>query len=90
MAWTTTTVDTIITNAAAVLHGLVLLASADGGDVTLYDGTDPAGGRKIATFKGTAHKSKPIHFRPPLLCERGIYVDVGSSVNEVLIHWDPA
>lgn len=89
MAWTNTTADAVITNAPAYLHGLTLLASAAGGDVTVYDGADPGAGRKILTAKGAANVSLPIAFYPPLLCERGIYLDVGSSVTEVTVHWDP-
>lgn len=89
MAWSNVVADGVVTSHAAVLHGLVLLASAAGGDITVYDGTDPNGGRKILTAKGAANVSNPIPFYPPLICERGIYVDVGTSVTEVLIHWDP-
>jgi len=88
MAWTNLTGDTIVTSAAAMLHGVVLLASSAGGDATVYDGTDPNGGRKILTVKGAANVSNPVAFYPPLVCERGLYVDVGSNVTEVLVHWD--
>lgn len=90
MAWTNTAVDTIVTNAPAYLHGIVLLASAAGGDATIYDGTDPTAGRKVLTVKGPANVSNPIAFYPPLVCERGIYLDVGSDVTEISVHWDPA
>jgi len=89
MAWTNTGVDAVITNAPAYLHGLVLLASAAGGDATLYDGTDAGAGRKIGTFKGGANLSNQVVFYPPLPCERGLFLDVGSNVTEVLVHWDP-
>lgn len=89
MAWTNTDVDALITDGPALLHGLILLCSAAGGDVTLYEGQDPGSGRKVGTFKGEADVSKAIQFRPSLICTRGIYVDVGSSVTEATVLWSP-
>ncbi len=88
MAWTNITDNARITTHAAKLHGLVILASTTGGDVTVYAGQDD-GGRKIGRFEGVADHSRPINFRPPLECESGIYVDVGSSITEVLVLWEP-
>ena len=89
MAWTNTDVDTIVTNAPAYLHGLVLLCNVTGGDVTLYDGTDETAGRKILTAEGQALISPQLAFYPPLVCDRGLYVAVGDDVLEVTVHWDP-
>jgi len=89
MAWTNITADARITSSAALLHGLVILASVTGGDVTVYAGQD-VGGRKIGRFEGVADHSRPINFRPAIECDSGIYVDVGSSITEVLILWEPA
>lgn len=82
-------VDTRITTHPALLHGLVVLASAGGGAVTVYAGQDTSG-QKIGTFEGANNISNPIRFDPPLSCPSGLYVDVGSSISEVLIHWSPA
>jgi hypothetical protein len=89
MGWTTITADARITTHPALLHGLVLLVSSDGGDVTVYEGQDVTSGRKVGRFEAKTDTSRPIHFNPALECERGIYVDVGSNVTEVLIHWSP-
>ena len=87
--WTNISVDTRITTHPALLHGLVLLCSTTGGDVTVYSGQDTSG-QKIGTFEGIADQSTPVMFAPPLECDSGLYVDVGSNVTEVLILWGPA
>lgn len=89
MGFTNLSADRIVAYGPALLHGLVLLTSADGGDVTVYSGQDATTGQKILTVEGTANVSRPISFNPPIECDRGIYVDVGSNVTEVLIHWTP-
>ena len=83
--WENVTGDSVISTGPCLLHGLVLLASGGGGDVTLYDGVDALAGRKIGTFEGANNESRPVNFSPPLKCEQGLYVDVGSNVTECLI-----
>ena len=89
MGWTNITASEAIAEQPVYLHGVVVLTSADGGAATLYEGQDAASGRKIATIEGSANKSRPIAFHPPLLCERGLYVSVGANVTEVTVHWTP-
>ena len=89
MGWTNITASEIIAEQPVLLHGVTLLTSADGGAATLYEGQDTASGRKIATIEGSANESRSIAFYPPLLCERGLYVAVGSGVTEVMVHWTP-
>ena len=89
MGWTNVTASEIIAEQPVLLHGVVILVSADGGTATLYEGQDAASGRKIATIGGITNVSWPVVFYPPLLCERGLYVAVGSDVTEVVVHWQP-
>lgn len=89
MGWSVVTEDANIIKSGAFLHGVILLASLAGGDVTIYEGQDVGSGNKIVTVKGAANRSCPIVWRPPLECDRGIYVDVGSNVAEVHVHWSP-
>lgn len=88
--WLNTASDVLVSREPGDFHGCVLLASALGGDVTFYDGTSTASGHKILQVKGAQNVSKRIVFNPPLWCPRGLYVDVGSSVTEVLVLWEPA
>ena len=89
MGWTNVTASEIIAEQPVYLHGVVVLTSADGAGVTLYEGQDATSGRKIITIKASANESRSIAFYPPLLCERGLYVAVGSGVTEVMVHWTP-
>lgn len=84
-----TTIDAPAMKGRGHLSGLDLLVSSTGGDVTLYDGQDANSGRKIGTYKGTANVSNPIRWSPPISIENGIYVDIGSNVTEVTVHFIP-
>lgn len=89
MAWTRLTADAVISERPARLLGLVLLVSATGGGVTVYNGVDATSGHRIARFEAVANESLPVMFPEPLVCDRGLFVDVGSNVAEVLILWEP-
>lgn len=88
MGWTVLTGDGAVVKSAAWLHGLVLLVSTTGGDVTVYAGQDTSG-QKIGRFEAIADQSTPVMFNPSIECDSGIYVDVGSNVTEILILWSP-
>ena len=84
--WERVTGDARVFEGSGVLFGLVLLVSTTGGDVTLYDGADAGSGRLIGTFEGIANESRPIVFgRNGILLDKGLFVDVGSNVTEVLV-----
>jgi hypothetical protein len=82
-------VDTLVSRDPGTLHGFVISASVSGGDATFYDGTSTAAGRKILKAKGLANISYDVNFRVPLYCPRGLYVDIGSNIDEVLVLWEP-
>lgn len=90
MGWERRTKDGFVTPGPVNLTEIVLLASSAGGDASLYDGRDSGSGDLIGTFKGAANVSLPIPFDPPIHCANGIYLDVGTSITEVLILWEPA
>lgn len=85
-AWTNTVRAVRIANRPALLHGVVILASSDGGRATVYAGVDDSG-RKVGTFRAFEECSMPVTFSPPLRCDAGIYVGDFSHIDEVLIHW---
>ena len=85
--WRTCTVDTLLTTRPCILHGVLLIASVAGGDVTMYEGQDTSSGRQIAQIKALATATVPVNWNPGLLCERGLYVDVGSNVTEVHVYF---
>ncbi len=88
-AWDTFAADAIVHNGPCLLHGIVVLASAAGGDVTLYEGLDATSGHKVGTFKGGANLSNPVMLPAPRYCARGVYLDVGSNITEVQVGYTP-
>lgn len=87
--WAWVKVDTIVNEGETLLHGCVILASAAGGEVQLFDGLDADSGRLIARIKGNANESIPILFYKPLRLDRGLFVDVIASVSGILVFYDP-
>jgi hypothetical protein len=88
--WRRLTADDIVQEGKAVLYGLVIRTSVTGGDVSIYDGLDASSGRFIDTFEGIANESRPISFGPRgIHIDRGIFVDIGSNVDSVLVLYDP-
>lgn len=87
--WFNTSVDARVTEEDCWLIGLVVTNDGTNaaGDVTLYEGVN-TNGRKIGKFTAERYVSRPIFFPlPGLRCSRGIYIDVGSNVDNVLIVW---
>ena len=81
--------DRLISTEPCLLHGAVILASALGGDATIYDGHDATTGKSVLPLKGAANISNPIMFPEPVFLARGLFVDVGSSITSVAIIWEP-
>lgn len=79
------TADNIVIPGAVLLAGLTLTVSVAGGDVTLYNGKDAASGIKVHKFVGGVAGTNQFNFIPPIELERGLFVDVGSSVTELSV-----
>ena len=89
IAYITVTADTLVSTEPVLLYGAVILASALGGDATIYDGHDASSGRKVITLKGGATLSTPVEWPQGLYLGGGLYVDVGSNVTEVQLSYEP-
>ena len=83
------TQDGIINEGQSLVFGLKIEASADGGDVSLYEGLDTGSARLEGTYKALANDRKPFSFPAPIYFDRGIFVDIGSNVTAVTIYWLP-
>jgi hypothetical protein len=83
------TADAIVTTHPCWLHSATILVSTTGGDASLYEGQDAASGRLLITLKGSANVTNQRTYSPPLWLERGLYVDVGSNVTQVTVHFTP-
>lgn len=88
-AYTPLDADRRLSDTPAMFYGVVVLASADGGDVTIYDGLDAGSGRLVGRFEGLNNVSNPVLFPCPVPLDRGLFVDVGSNITEVLVLWRP-
>jgi len=87
--WRNVTSDQAVSRHPALLHGVILLTKETGGDATIYEGQGAVAANKIVQLQGGSGVSLPVYFDPPLACQRGIYVDIGGQVLEVLVHFTP-
>lgn len=81
--------DGVVNEGPSLLFGLHVEASTAGGDVSVYEGNDKDSGRLIGIFKDNANNHEPKNFIPPIYCDRGIYIDIGSNVTAVTVLWLP-
>ena len=56
--------------------------------VTLYDGAS-TGDPKILTIQSATTETKTVNFVPPLHTLRGLYVDLTTDCDEVMVCYDP-
>jgi len=84
--WVSVSSDQAVSNSPCWL-GCVVVTPEDNddyADVTLYDGEsgdDP----KLMKIRSGLGTTRVIRFQPPLKTQRGLYVDIGSDVDSVLI-----
>ncbi len=83
------TADRRLVQGRTLLFGVVVNTSVTGGDVSLYEGQDAESGRLIGTYTGEANISNPIMFPVPLPLERGLFVDIGTSISYVTVIFQP-
>lgn len=89
IGFTRLTQDNIVNEGATWLYGWHIQASADGGDVSFYEGLDSSSGRLLATVKALANDPNPFITHIPFFLDRGLYVDIGSNVTAVTLFWLP-
>jgi hypothetical protein len=85
--WTRLVLDGYVGRGETILYGLVIRCSETGSQVLIYDGQD-ASGRLVGTFEAEADVSRSISFEGGLRLDHGIYADLGTNVDEVLLIWD--
>lgn len=81
--------DQLINQGKTIFAGLIIEASADPGDVTIYDGLDTSSGRLFGKIKGLANDSKIAGMPAPVHFDSGLYIDVGSNITGVTVIWLP-
>ena len=88
--WTRVTTSQKVSKVGCKVGSVVLTpdSSSNNADVTLYDGestSDPI----LFTVRSGSGVTNQLNFTPPLECQRGLYVVIGSNVTEVVIQWEP-
>lgn len=88
MAHFQTKVSSIVSNKPIRLWAVILTPeSATVGDITVYNGRDSLG-ENLGTYRTGSGITLPIIFACPFLCDRGLYLSVGSNVTSVLLIWE--
>jgi hypothetical protein len=83
------TADQTVSEGPTLITGYSLEASADGGVVTLYDGLDALSGAEIQTVTGLNSDNRERDFSIPVLCNNGLFVDVGANVTAFTVYFVP-
>lgn len=86
--WENFSKDTVVSERACKLVQAVITSNGVGeADATLYDGLNTSG-RKILMICATDENMHSVRFNPPLPCSEGLYLDVGTNVDGVLVVWE--
>lgn len=86
--WDRFTGDNKVSLAPCAVGCVILTADGQGtADITLYDGESTSDPEIIKILTG-ATNTKVIRFQPPLITNRGLYLDVGAGVDSVLIQYE--
>jgi len=79
--------DKLICQGAAYLHGVIINTSSSGGSITVYEGQDAGSGRIITTLRAFEDQTKTFNFPGAIYCQRGIYIDAVSHVDNFTVIW---
>jgi hypothetical protein len=82
--WTRVTKDGIAVYGKCLVSHLSGDGSSGGNVATIYDGFDD-NGAEFCTLEAAANQHQPLNFYPPILFHQGIYVDMASQGQEVVI-----
>lgn len=86
--WQRITADAVVGRGPLKLYGVLLTDDGVGNaDATLYEGAN-AGGRRLFTLKTLQHTTRPLTFPDGLHLQDGLFVDVGTNVLEVFLHYE--
>lgn len=81
------TVDRIVCNGPCLVAGLVI--ASDGGgdaDADVYDGHGTGGDKKLDLYCAD-EETRPYSFMPPAYFAKGLYVDIGTNCESVVVHY---
>jgi len=85
-----TVVDKRVSNRPCFLYAAHLVATTGGAaTAVIRDGHDTSG-EAVVDLAALTSSCDPREFDPPIYLKKGLYVDVGSNVTAVLVHFLPA
>ena len=83
--WERITFDRVLSTSPVFISNIIVTPDAQAqADITLYDG-ESTGDPQIITVKSGTGITKNIHLNPALQTQRGLYIDIGSNVEEALV-----
>ncbi len=84
--WERITTDRVISPNPAKVGSIIVTPDSDSSkaDITLYDG-ESTGDPQLCTIRTGGGITQTINFKPYLETQRGLYVDIGSNVEEILV-----
>lgn len=89
LEYTRVTVDKKVCNRPCFLYAAHLVADTVGAaTAVIRDGHD-TGGEAVVDLATLTSSNDPRRFDPPIYLKKGLYVDVGSNVTSVLVHFMP-
>ena len=88
--WTRVTASQVISKVKSLLRAVILTSNGESNNaaVTLYNGestVDP----QITVIRSGTGRTEEVTFDTPFICDRGIYVVLGSHADECLVLWEP-
>jgi len=87
MAFIRTTVDRCLSKTQTLVAAVIITPhNGKYGTVTLYNGESAADQQVIMLQSGTT-ESKFINFNPPLYLDKGLFLDVGGDVDDVMVQF---
>ena len=89
-AWVRITTSQVVSKVKCLLRGVIVTPNGESnkGLVTFYNG-ESTGDPAIMICRAGTGETKQVVFATPLLCDRGLYVVLGSHVDECLIEYEP-
>lgn len=88
MAHLQSKVATVVSNKPVRLQAFIVTPDAGQvGDITLYSGRDSSG-ESLGTYQTGAGITLPVILTSPVVCDRGLYLSVGSHILSVLLIWE--
>jgi len=81
------TVDQVISTSPVKIYALIITSDGNGdADAGVYDG-ESTSDNKIVTLYTVDESLASIIFAEPLETQRGLFIDIGSNVTEVLVQY---